>query len=134
VECRGGRVEASDPNFMETADDQEGVPGLSTSQAQVRATMEKNSQRGGNKTQYTTQLINDMAAISREFVVTGKKVSPLFHAVLAMFTGMTREAAAKMAPLPAKSSMYVHQKIVAHTDKAAMVGWYNLSSMLIQCL
>ena len=49
MECRGGRVEASDPNFMETADDQEGVPGLSTSQAQVRATMEKNSQRGGNK-------------------------------------------------------------------------------------
>jgi hypothetical protein len=130
----GDWSEASDPTFMETAGDQGGAPSLRTAATQVLNTMERNAQRGGNSNQYTTQLINDMAAISREFEVTGHRVAGLFHAVLAMFTGMTREEASTMAQLPSKSSMYMHQKLVAHTDKLAMVGWYNLKPTLIQCL
>jgi len=91
--------EVIDPTFMDATRDVDS-PCTSTL-AEVRATMEKNTHRGGNAVQYSTDIINGMADITREFELSGATLAALFHAVLAMFTGWSREEATTTAQ-PAK--------------------------------
>jgi hypothetical protein len=48
-----------------------------------------------------------------KFEIRGGKVAALFHAILAMFAGVSRQDAAAMLPLPSKTTVYNHQQLVA---------------------
>ena len=52
----------------------------------------------------------------------GGQVAKIFHAVLSMFTGLTREEAATRVPLPCKSSIFNHRKVVENAEIAHMAA------------